>query len=81
MSTPKNFTKEPTEFHNSFKAPENASFYNTFRSTSNNKFDHSKHKRSTTISEGNFFNWTSDHMYRTSYNDMSKRVSFILIIL
>ena len=75
-STPKN-----TEFHNSFKAPQNASFYNSIGGKTTDKFDHSKHKRSTTISDGNFFNWTSDHMYRTSYNDMGKRVSCFLLNL
>lgn len=72
MSTPKN-----TEFHNSFKEPQNASFYNSIGGKTNNKFDHMKHRRATTITDSNFFNWTSDHMYRTSYNDMSNRVSQI----
>ena len=75
MSTPKN-----TEFHNSFKDPGNASFYNSIGGKTTNKFDHMKHRRATTISDGNFFNWTSDHMYRTSYNDMANRVSLPLLI-
>ena len=50
-------------------------FYNSFVGETKNQFDHSRHKRTQSITENSFFNWTSGHMYRTSYNDMANRVS------
>lgn len=49
--------------------------YNSFRGTSKDKFSFTQHRKSSSIGESGFFKWTSGHMYRTSYNDMSKRVS------
>lgn len=49
--------------------------YNSFRGTTKDKFTFNTHRKSGSITEGNFFKWTSGHMYRTSYNDMSKKVS------
>jgi hypothetical protein len=41
-----------------------------------NKFNNSN-RRTEPIFEPTFFAWTSNNMYRTSYDDMSKRVSII----
>lgn len=49
--------------------------YNSFRGTSKDKFSFNQHRKSGSITENNFFKWTSGHMYRTSYNDMSNKVS------
>lgn len=47
--------------------------YNSFRGTTKDKFKFNTHRKTGSITEGNFFKWTSGHMYRTSYNDMSKK--------
>ena len=39
------------------------------------KFSANNHKATKAISENTFFAWTSNNFYRTSYNDMSSRVS------
>ena len=52
-----------------------SSFYNSFRGEVKNKFDFSSHRKSSTITENEFFKWTSGNMYRTSYNDMANKVS------
>ena len=40
-----------------------------------NKFSFTNHRNSNTITEDTFFKWTSGNMCRTSYHDMSKKVS------
>ena len=52
-----------------------ASYYNSFRGSHTNKFEFRspKNKKETNIAEYNFFKWTNNNMYRTSYNDMAKR--------
>ena len=52
--------------------------YNSFLGETKNKFNNSN-RRSDSIAEPTFFAWTSKNMYRTSYNDMSKRVSITKI--
>jgi hypothetical protein len=47
-----------------------ASFYNSFLGETKNKFDNSKHRKTNSITDQAFFQWTSNNMYRTSYNDM-----------
>ena len=39
------------------------------------KFSAHNHKANKAINENTFFSWTSKNFYRTSYNDMSSRVS------
>jgi hypothetical protein len=53
-----------------------STFYNSFLGETKNKFSHDNHRKDS-IAEPTFFAWTSKNMYRTSYNDMSKRVSII----
>ena len=53
-----------------------STFYNSFLGETKNKFNNSN-CRTESIVEPTFFEWTSKNMYRTSYNDMSKRVSII----
>jgi hypothetical protein len=55
-----------------------STFYNSFLGETKNKFNNSN-RRSDSIAEPTFFAWTSKNMYRTSYNDMSKRVSITKI--
>ena len=50
-------------------------FYNSFLGETKNKFDQTRHRKTNSITEASFFQWTSGHMYRTSYHDMSKKVS------
>ena len=50
-------------------------FYNSFLGETKNKFDQARHRKTSSITEQSFFQWTSGHMYRTSYHDMSKKVS------
>jgi hypothetical protein len=52
---------------------ERSSFYNSFGGKTTNKFETGQRK-SSQIAEHNFFKWTNNNMYRTSYNDMSKKV-------
>ena len=54
-----------------------STFFNSFMGTPKSKFDSTKHRKNSTISESQFFNWSNDHMYRTSYNDMANRVSTV----
>ena len=51
-----------------------SSFYNSFVGETKNKFEFSNFRQNKAIDEGKFFQWTSGNMYRTSYNDMSKKV-------
>ena len=46
-----------------------------------NKFDVQKHRKIESINEQEFFRWTSNHFYRTSYNDMRSNVSETLIMI
>lgn len=52
-----------------------AAFYNGILGETKSKFDFRRHKRSTSIQESSFFNWSNSNMYRTSYNEMANRVS------
>ncbi len=54
-----------------------ATFYNSILGEAKNKFDNSKHRKTNSITDQTFFQWTQNNMYRTSYNDMANRVSFI----
>ncbi len=54
--------------------------YNSFRGATKDKFSFATHRKSGSIAEDNFFKWTSGNMYRTSYNDMSNKVSYILLL-
>ena len=55
---------------------ERSSFYNSFGGKTRDKFTFGSHKKSSSICEPTFFKWTNNNMYRTSYNDMSKKVSY-----
>jgi hypothetical protein len=48
--------------------------YNSFRGRSKSKFLCGK-KPKNSMADEKFFAWTQHNMYRTSYHDMSKRVS------
>ena len=51
-------------------------FYNSFTGKDKTKFSFGSHRKTqTTINEADFFKWTNGNMYRTSYNDMAKKVS------
>lgn len=50
-----------------------SSNYNSFLGRSKNRFDQTAHRKTQSINEPAFFQWTSGHMYRTSYNDMSNK--------
>merc|ERR1711959_459831 len=50
-----------------------SAFYNSFLGETKSKFDFGRHKRSTSIQETAFFNWSNSNMYRTSYNEMANR--------
>ena len=52
--------------------------YNSLGGKTKTKFDFSNHKKAQSIGESNFFKWTSGNMYRTSYNDMSNKVSYTI---
>jgi len=54
---------------------ERSSFYNSFRGQSKDKFTFTEHRKTSSIGDNGFFKWTSNNMYRTSYNDMAKKVS------
>ena len=41
----------------------------------NTKFSFSNHRGTKKFGEGEFFAWTSNNFYRTSYNDMGHKVS------
>ena len=56
---------------------ERSSFYNSFGGKTQNKFVFNSHRRKSSIAEPSFFKWTNNNMYRTSYNDMSKKVSIL----
>jgi hypothetical protein len=45
-----------------------------------NKFETKTHKKSL-FTESDFFKWTSNNFYRTSYYDMKSKVRFNLILL
>lgn len=51
---------------------ERSSFYNSYLGVSKNKFSYTNEK-SKPIGEQDFFKWTSNNMYRTSYHDMAKK--------
>ena len=53
---------------------ERSAFYNSYLGESKNKFNFSNHRKNKSIGENELFSWTSGNMYRTSYNDMSKKV-------
>ena len=53
---------------------ERSQMYNSFRGRSKSKFMYGT-KDNANITENNFFRWTDKNMYRTSYHDMSARVS------
>ena len=42
---------------------------------SNTKFSFNNPKGGKKFGEGEFFNWSNNHFYRTSYNDMASKVS------
>ena len=54
-----------------------SSFYNSYRGESKDKFDFSKSRKANQIGDQGFFKWTSNNMYRTSYHDMAKKVSYL----
>ena len=58
---------------------ERSSFYNSFGGKTQNKFTFNSHRKSNSIAETNFFKWTNNNMYRTSYNDMKNKVSILNI--
>lgn len=53
-----------------------STFYNSLLGQSKNKFSFSNHRESKSISDTDFYKWTTNNMYRTSYHDMAKRVRF-----
>jgi len=53
-----------------------STFYNSLLGQSKNKFSFSNHRESKTLGESDLFKWTTNNMYRTSYHDMSKKVSW-----
>lgn len=53
-----------------------SSFYNSYLGETKTKFQFSNFRGSKNINEPEFFKWTSNNMYRTSYNDMAKKVSY-----
>jgi hypothetical protein len=55
---------------------ERSSFYNSYLGVSKNKFSYTNEK-SKPIGEQDFFKWTSNNMYRTSYHDMAKKVNIL----
>ena len=58
-----------------------AAFYNGVLGETKSKFDFRRNKRSTSIQESSFFNWSNSNMYRTSYNEMANRVSIHCLII
>ena len=55
--------------------------YNSLGGKTKTKFDFSNHKKAQSIGQDNFFKWTSGNMYRTSYNDMSNKVSLTKLFI
>lgn len=41
---------------------------------SKNKFNISSVSKERSVNTGEFFNWSNNNMYRTSYHDMSQKV-------
>ena len=44
---------------------------------SNTKYSFANHKQGQQFGENEFFSWTNNNFYRTSYNDMSSKVSLL----